>query len=572
MKKIFLIILLLITQQSYAQIYADSTVTVRFANNSGETIYITNAEWLYDLGTDSTFRSYSLTPPDTIANDDTLDVEFVINRDQPDGTRNNTLRLTETYATQDLPISVRIVGDTTTTPPEPPASSSIWWVSSAGNGYKTGTDSANAWSITNIVQDSIEAGDTILFIEGTYTTGLDIQFDGDASNLVTLMPNPTNTGDVTFYGVNQAIHIANGSYIRIKGLKFNRCKQSVYIEETSNVIFLDSLDIRKNTEQAAISIVAYDGTPNPAIDSVWVRWCYVNTDSQYNAQTDVIFCMLATNVFILNNVLIQSNLDNTDPGTNHDDCIQFYQCGNIMVANNWLEQYKLSASQVIIAQNWDTTMAYTPGAPPEVSSPAIANGWSRYYNNILYTTGQGTAGAIDGGGSSYKTRTLEIYNNTIVATNNTSWSWAMTESIDSTKQVNNIFVASSDRRQTINLNSPNGNYTKYHHNLYHGQYEQFVTGLPGINYWVTMSGWTGTYGAEGGGTPNGFWADPLFTNKAGLDFTLQVGSPAINTGADLQSIVEGWGVDGVEWTTFDNPYISGADGDARDSSPDIGAY
>ena len=49
-------------------------------------------------------------------------------------------------------------------------------------------------------------------------------------------------------------------------------------------------------------------------------------------------------------------------------------------------------------------------------------------------------------------------------------------------------------------------------------------------------------------------------------------SAGYNAGTDLQSEIEGWGVEGVEWTGIKNPYIPGANGQIRDANPDVGAF
>lgn len=64
----------------------------------------------------------------------------------------------------------------------------------------------------------------------------------------------------------------------------------------------------------------------------------------------------------------------------------------------------------------------------------------------------------------------------------------------------------------------------------------------------TMTQWnTATYGT------NSDWADPLFTNPATPDFTLQAGSPAKNTGVDV----------GLDSDILGNPIVG---------LPDMGAY
>ncbi|MCK7528667.1 MAG: hypothetical protein MZV64_69480 [Ignavibacteriales bacterium] len=81
----------------------------------------------------------------------------------------------------------------------------------------------------------------------------------------------------------------------------------------------------------------------------------------------------------------------------------------------------------------------------------------------------------------------------------------------------------------------------------------------------TLNSW----GVETSGTPmNRYLVNPLFVDAPDgidkgidVDFHLQAGSPAINAGVDVQSIIEGFGL----------PYTD-IDGNSLDSTPDCGAY
>ena len=82
----------------------------------------------------------------------------------------------------------------------------------------------------------------------------------------------------------------------------------------------------------------------------------------------------------------------------------------------------------------------------------------------------------------------------------------------------------------------------------------------------TLSSWRShlSYLSTAGKASHSISGDPLFNDEVNDDLTLQSESPCINAGVDLQSEIEGWGIEGVEWKAID--------GTARDANPDMGAY
>jgi hypothetical protein len=103
--------------------------------------------------------------------------------------------------------------------------------------------------------------------------------------------------------------------------------------------------------------------------------------------------------------------------------------------------------------------------------------------------------------------------------------------------------------------------------LYYNQYEGFncmqsVTGNGNTGSCTSWDSWVNTYGGTG------IEADPLFVDNIGyiedegtIDGELQSGSPAINAGEDVQTLIESMG---LPWADIN--------GNPRDNTPTIGAY
>ncbi len=105
--------------------------------------------------------------------------------------------------------------------------------------------------------------------------------------------------------------------------------------------------------------------------------------------------------------------------------------------------------------------------------------------------------------------------------------------------------------------------TEIDHNIYRNTSSTEVVAFNGTYYsWNSWRALTGSPDSHSyHSTTNNY---PDFTDMANGDFTIQGGSPAAGTGANLQSEIEGWGIEGVEWKDIN--------GVPRTSNPSIGAY
>ncbi len=415
---------------------------------------------------------------------------------------------------------------------EAPTVNNWKYVSLNGDGDRSGIDSANAFSIGAI--SGLVAGDTLVFLGGTYTTGLTVNFSGTANNLITLMPSYTN--GVTFSNITTAFYTTN-SYLKIKGFNFNACGTAVIIRNGGNVIYLEGLTSTKQRGAKGIEINGYNASGLLTIDSVFIVDCNLAADSQINTQTDVIEIKNADNIFIDGNIIRQENI----VGTQHNDAIQtIAPMGNITVVNNKISQVKADDSQ--------GGMTHTP-----------IDG-KRYiiYNNAIHSTGNGTPlwsyeGSYPSMGRVY------LIHNTFYNSGAVSGGYINQAAVlvaDSIYCKNNVLV--SGGVGAINLDTAKTNYFDSDYNLFYSSDVRYPIVLNG--YGKTLAYWQAYWLGQDANSIN---SNPLFTSTSNsyTGLTLQALSPAKNAGTNLQALIESFG---LEWKTIE--------GTVRDATPDLGAY
>lgn len=415
---------------------------------------------------------------------------------------------------------------------EAPTINNWKYVSQAGNGDKSGIDSANAFAINAIT--GLVAGDTLAFLGGTYTTGLTISSSGNATNSIVWMPSYTD--GVVFNDITTAIYTTS-SYIKIKGFNFNACGTAVSIRNGGNVIHLEDLTSTKQRGAKGIEINGYNASGLLTIDSVFIVDCNIVADSQINTQTDVIEIKNADNIFIDGNILKQENI----VGTQHNDAIQtIAPMGNITLVNNKISQLK--------ADNSQGGMTHTP-----------IDG-KRYiiYNNVIHSTGNGTPlwsyeGSYPSMGRVY------LIHNTFYNSGAVSGGYinqAVVLVADSVYCKNNVLV--SGGVGAINLDTIKTNYFDSNYNLFYSSDVRYPIVLNG--YGKTLAYWQAYWLGQDANSIN---SNPLFTSTSNsyTGLTLQALSPAKNAGTNLQALIESFG---LEWKTIN--------GTVRDATPDMGAY
>lgn len=422
-----------------------------------------------------------------------------------------------------------------------------WFVDKNATGLNDGTNWNNAWkSFSNINWNLIKPGNTIFISGGTdstvYNETLTIGASGKPGKFITITKglDQGHNGIVIIDGQDNTelgIVISKSiglDYLRISNITLKNHNQSVLIRSLANVVYLDSLKIRGQKGQGAITINGWNSVGDPTvIDSVFIRYCDIRSDKQIDAQTDNIFVQYANNTFILNNHLEQLNI----VGDNHIDCIQTTNSlGNYVIANNFIRNDKLGNSQGMMLNSPNPNMGYKV----------------IIYNNVMicvpicvrlsYNYGKATPGNTP----------IRFYNNTCY---NTSNSYAV--SIwDTTAIIKNNIIISGGVAGAISVSEFNPK--RWDYNLYNSPDSRYAVVLNNLG--INKDYWQGI----GGDLHTLFYTNPLFKNINVYDLTLQQESPALYAGINLKNEVESWKIDGVTWN--DNRGI------IRGDRPSIGAY
>uniref|UniRef100_A0A7V2ZI98 T9SS type A sorting domain-containing protein n=1 Tax=Ignavibacterium album TaxID=591197 RepID=A0A7V2ZI98_9BACT len=480
------------------------------------------------------------------------------------------------------------------------AAQNKWYLSPTGSGNQDGTSRANARLYTNHSTLPIQPGDTVYFVQGTYTQQLLWAKSGSPAGLITLMPDPQNNGDVVFTVNDYAIDIRNRSYLRLFKLKMRNSAGGVTVGQ-GKVKFLDSLHISRSAG-TGIHIYgnnggsynpAYDPRINSNVDSVFIRWCYIATDTQVTAQTDVISGYWLHGIRVIGNYLLQGNYT----GDGHNDVIQFgHGVGDVYIANNIMINLKESNSQIFMNGNsWagSKTVIYNNiaihyGAGVGMWQTHAYNGWN-INNSTLADIRDGEVYAI---------------HNTLIGKRallacmmgpvDSVWQSTAALSYDSVYVANNIFyMIQSDgtapltlpRRATDsysalyvdnNIHAINGGISWAHISGSYGY-------LPSGNW--TLSGWNNVSTMK---MLNSTTSLPSFNNfqyNSSLynqeDLRLTQNSVGVNAGrsdikikgnqwVNLKTLIESFG---LEWKGFDNPYVSWSNPVPRsETNPTIGAW
>jgi len=152
----------------------------------------------------------------------------------------------------------------------------------------------------------------------------------------------------------------------------------------------------------------------------------------------------------------------------------------------------------------------------------IGSAATQVYGNVAAFN---TNGCIDEGSGSPST----IYNNTCYEDNQQGWDAGELNTFASSSGVifeNNIVFASVGKHTLVSMA---GNV--YAYNLYYGG---STTPFEWAGTQYAFAGYQTASGQDAG--PHSMQADPLFTNAAGGDFTLQPGSPAIGAGVYIPGV------------------------------------
>ena len=159
------------------------------------------------------------------------------------------------------------------------------YVDKNAGGSNDGTSWANAWeSFSAINWSSVNPGDNIYISGGTdstvYSETMTVNASGTPGHFITITKGTDagHSGKVIFDGlgtIQYGIVISKSaglSYLKFSNLYFRNYNQAVRVLDVANVIYLDSLNIRRQWGQGAITVTGWNSNGNPTlIDSVFIE-------------------------------------------------------------------------------------------------------------------------------------------------------------------------------------------------------------------------------------------------------------------------------------------------------------
>ena len=248
-------------------------------------------------------------------------------------------------------------------------------------------------------------------------------------------------------------------------------------------------------------------------------------------QTDVLSIADAINVTIQGNKLINRSPGQNNNGQQHNDVIQFYQSGRggSIPPSGWVIRY-----------NWielNMTSAFRTGDNSwgQWESQDNSAGFAmKIYGNVFVGDGSTFSGNNGMGADSHGgTNTNFMYNNTLIRANgpDRTIGWISGGTLNMRNNVGMGTVGQGSTDVDVDAMTPGA-----------GGYD--------YNFWYQFDGTVtaGTTGAHGSTT-----TDPLFTNFAGNDFSLALGSPLRNAGDSTIGVEYNQGI--APGATWPNPSL-----------------
>lgn len=445
----------------------------------------------------------------------------------------------------------------------PAAWAADYYVTQSGAGSQTGADLSNAWSMADFNATSTPGGGDTVYFSGTLTTTTTIPVSGTNSSTRLTLDYSSATLDssttidingkdyLNIYGGTFATRGTDGplfssgssgeaTYITISGWSFTGTADGVtrfFTHSSNDVTFLT---LENNTVDNVRTFFLGDGV---GTHDVTISNNYARTSTNETVQTDIIFSGDAYNVTLEGNQFIQRA-----PGANtdsrHNDIIQIYKKGGGGAGNpygwvvryNWLENANTTGTG-------DTSISQIQSLADNGGTPAM-----KVYGNVF--VGTGTVGGNGWtSGASAGTATIYFYNNTVIKDNNPDQNIQFNDSNIQLYMSNNLGVQDTDVvggtfvSVTGAVEAADWNYNYF--------YDDGITIPPGATSTVT--------GANGSST-----TDPLFTDFANNDYTLQSSSTLIDAGDSSLGAEYNQGI--APSATWPNPTLI-----TRDTW-DVGAY
>ncbi len=409
-----------------------------------------------------------------------------------------------------------------------------YFVTQSGAGSKDGTSSSNAWPVGSFNSSRVPTGGDTVFFSGAFTSGVNPGSSGTSANRLTL--------DFTAATLNSGgISLSSVSYLTVNGGTFGSSNTGTLIDfagaqshdvtingwtyagpagGTTDFLSLNycyNLTVSGNHVSNIAHLIGGDSTLN---HDLLILNNYAMTSNNQRVQTDVITIGDAANVTIQGNKLI-----NQAPGAtsnDHNDCIQTYTKGggnagaptNWIVRYNWIEMQQNSGSG---DNSW--LMIENLGGNPAM----------QLYGNVFVGSGSvGNNGCCFN--SENSSAVIYYYNNTIIRH----------ASPDNT--IRFLAPGTLYARNNVGMADPaaDGTFLVW----------QFSKGATwNNNYFYQFDDATATQA----GTNGSVSTNPLFTNYAGNDFSLQSSSPLRGAGDNTIGTQYSQGI--AQGATWPNPTL-----------------
>ncbi|OXM17551.1 DUF5123 domain-containing protein [Paenibacillus herberti] len=460
----------------------------------------------------------------------------------------------------------------------PPAvhAAASYYVSTSGSDSNAGTSTGSAFKTLQKAANTAGPGDTVYVLAGTYNQKLKITNSGTSSAPITFRNYNTDVAVIdgtglSVSGMEGIVQITNASNIKVQGFEIRNYKTSTNGNAAVGIFATgagSNVEIRNNNVHHIASTATPTGSDREGRDAHGIAVYGTSTTSWSNVTVDG---------NTLNNLTLGSsealvlngNVDGfsvTNNAIHHSDNIgidiigfegkapnsSLDQARNGVVSGNNIYNVSVQGNPSYPSTDYSAGGIYVDGGKNvviernrsynndigiEVASewPTKSTSFITVRNNLVHNnsyTGIAIGGYDTQRGSTTDSKIVNntLYNNDLVGQEGGQ----LLIQFDTKNNIikNNILVASSSKILIQNQFTQNsGNVVDY--NLYYG-----VGGTSGLTWNWKTSGYTNfsTYKSSTGNDAHSIVANPQLASPT-TNFTLNTGSPAINTGNTDTSII-----------------------------------
>jgi hypothetical protein len=402
----------------------------------------------------------------------------------------------------------------------------------SGNNGNPGTE-AEPWQTVAYAVTAVSAGDTVIYEDGTYpvTSSVSSWTSGTSGNIVTHQARNSRLAiwEQSAYGFNPIV-LAAESYITFDGIKMRQDVMTsigkfLHLDGCGNIT-IDDCEIY-NTSPHCLMIE--DGCTN-----ITVQNCsfHADTSTVGVGRNGILIYGTTANTDILIENCTMYDIPHTGISNNVNcSSSDTYIIRSCTIYSN--DSHGISVKKGTI-KIYDNVIYDAGGQGPRNNDRkgirVTADATADVYNNVVYDcTGSGIGITSD-------VDTVNVWNNTVENCNDVGDDFGSIGVVYRTDyaqgsieiQNNIIYHTQSGRRCFFADTSAEGAITTMDYNLWYDSTAEETMRRNGTTY-----GTFATYQAAGY-EPNSVMSDnPDFTDQANHDFTLQVGSPAIDAGVNV---------------------------------------